>query len=513
MGFSATHIRFHVLVGTFLLLGFVSGGVLTAQSTADGVSEQLELGGRAGWSSLALRDQVAFEAGFRGGDDLILRDWGALPDAATDLLAVFDEGTRDTSGRYRSTSRGVAIVDSVHRFGTGSAAFNGDAVLTFEAGPDALLAPGTQPGQFTIDMWIHPLRISEGASILRWRGALINSGRPVLQELRLEVRDNRMVWTLNNLIVSAGPDGSRSFSSVELAARRSLIPSRWTHHQLRFDGRIGQISYRVDGVPEAISYLTGSGQEAASSGGVYFGADTGDGLLIGDGFHGFLDEFRITRDVVRTPRPVSFSGVPGRALTAPLSLGRSGARVDRIDVRQLTPGQTAVRTWYRVGDLVVSRDPEQALPTTWREVPADGRLPASERGRFIQLRFDLLADAAGSDTPRVQGVTVHYTPEPPPPPPAGLTGNGVAGGVELHWDPVLARDLAGYRVYVGERPGRYLGTVGVASPLDAGNRTHLRIDGLEPDRAYVFAVESYDRYGEVSGLTREIQVRAGRIAP
>lgn len=476
-----------------------------------GTGARIRLGGRAGWDQLALRDQVALEEGWRGGHDLVLRDWGAVPDATTDLLAVFDQGTRDTTGRYQSSSEGVAIVDRVRRFGTGSAAFNGEARLTFEAGPEALLAPGGQPGLFTVDMWIHPLRVSEGASILRWRGALVNSGRPVLQELRLEIRNNRLVWTLTNLIVSAEADGSRVFSSAELVARGSLIPSRWTHHQLRFDGRIGQLSYRVDGVPAAISYLTGSGAEESASGGIYFGADTGDGLVIGDGYHGFLDELRITRDVTRSPRPVSFSGAPGQAMTEPLSLGPSGARIDRIDVRRRTPGQTAVRTWYRIGDLVVSRDPERALPSTWRELPADGRIPASERGRFLQLRFDLLADAAGRDSPRVEAVTIDYTPEPPPPPPNGLSGSGVAGGVELEWDPVLTRDIAGYRVYVGQRPGRYLGTDRVQSPIDAGNDTGLIIDGLEPDRAYVFAVESYDRYGEASGLTREIQVRAGRM--
>lgn len=71
--------------------------------------------------------------------------------------------------------------------------------------------------------------------------------------------------------------------------------------------------------------------------------------------------------------------------------------------------------------------------------------------------------------------------------------------------------MAGYRVYLGEERGRYTGTDLVGSPIDVGAATEITFDSLEPGRPYVFAVESYDRYGQFSVLSREAEARAGRM--
>lgn len=451
--------------------------------------------------------------GWQGGDDLTLTDRGSQIDSTTDLLVPFDTSFQDRTGRYRSSQEGVQISTAQARFGAGAAGFNGEASVTYRAGSDALLAPDTQPSAFTIDVWMYPLRVTEGATVLRWRGALINAGTPVLQELRLDIRDNRLVWKLGNLVMNAVEGGSREFSSESLGARRGLVPRRWSHHQLRYDRRTSQLSYRVNGVPEAITYLTEDGREGSAPASVFFGADTGDGLVLGRGFYGFIDELRITRDAERDPRLVSYSGEPGVAYTAPIILGESGARVESVHVRTHEPGRTEVRGWYRTADVVVSRTASDALPTEWRRIPEDGRLPMNAQGTYLQMRFDLLADAAGENSPRLQHVEVRYRPHLPPPAPRGLSGEGTVAGVSLSWNPVLTEGLAGYRVFVGERPGRYFGTGGVTSPIDVGDQTEFTVEGLQPDRAYVFTVESYDEYGEASGTAREIQVRAGRGQP
>lgn len=454
-----------------------------------------------------------FRDGWQGGEDVALADWGAQVDSTTDLLVSFDSSSQDQTRRYRSTQDGVQISSAQRRFGAAAAAFNGAASVTYRATGDALLAPDTQPSAFTIDLWLYPLRITEGATVLRWRGALINDGTPVLQELRLDIRDNRLVWKLGNLIMTAVDGGAREFSTDHLEARRGLVPDRWSHHQLRYDRRTAQLSYRVNGAPESITYLTEDGSEGSAPASIHFGADTGDGLVVGRGLHGFIDELRITRDAARDPRPVSYSGDPGTAYTEPMSLGDSGGRVESVDVRAQEPGRTEVRGWYRTADVVVSRTAADALPSEWRRIPQDGRLPMDAQGAYLQMRFDLLADAGGEHSPRLQHVEVRYRPHQPPPVPRELTGEGTAGGVALSWNPVRTPGVAGYRLYVGERPGRYFGTDDVESPIDVGDETEFSVDGLQPDRAYVFTVESYDQHGESSGLAREIQVRAGRGQP
>ncbi len=482
---------------------------VVAQTTA----ETVELGGRHGWNLLAQRENTMFRDGWQGGEDLTLADWGADIDSATDMLVSFDGSVQDETGRYQSSADGVQISSVQARFGGGAAAFNGDASVTYRAGGDALLAPETQPAAFTVDLWLYPLRVTEGATVLRWRGALINAGTPVLQELRLAIRDNRLVWKLGNLVMAAVDGGTREFSTEYLEGRRGLVPRRWSHHQLRYDRRTAQLSYRVDGIPEAITYLTDDGTEGSAPASIYFGSDTGDGLVIGRDLHGFLDELRITRDAEREPRPVSYSGDPGVAYTDPIALGDSGGRVESVALRVQEPGATEVRGWYRTADLVVSRDAPDALPAEWQRIPEDGRLPMDAQGAYLQMRFDLLADAAGQNSPRLQHVEVRYRRHQPPPVPHGLSGEGVPEGVALSWSEVRTSNVAGYRLYVGERPGRYFGTNGVTSPIDVGDQTEFTVEGLQPDRAYVFTVESYDQHGESSGLAREIQVRAARGQP
>jgi hypothetical protein len=71
------------------------------------------------------------------------------------------------------------------------------------------------------------------------------------------------------------------------------------------------------------------------------------------------------------------------------------------------------------------------------------------------------------------------------------------GAVELSWRPSAGSDLGGYLVYFGTSGGEYLGEIVILnkgmtrSPIDAGNRTSLRIEGLTNGTLYYFAVAAY----------------------
>ncbi len=472
--------------------------------------ETIHLGGRAGWDTIALLENTAFADGWQGGEDIVLADWRRRVDEASDLLVSFDGLLRDEAGNYDLVPGGARVVDTHRRFGSGAAAFDGQSMLSYVPRGSALLTPYSQPGSFSIRLWLYPIRVNEGASVVRWRGALLNAGAPVLQELRFEIDESRLHWTLNNLVSEAHADGGRSISSIRLSARRGLVPERWSHHELRFDATTGQMSYRVDGIPEAIAYLSESGTEDGSAYTILFGSDTGDGLIVGEGYHGVLDELSIAADATREARPTRYSGESGSAFTTPVFLGGRGARVTSVRVNVHEPGRTEVRTWYRLAEGIVSDDLRFALDAPWRELPDDGVLSPDERGAWIQMRFDLLADAERRESPRVRNARIAYRPELPPPIPRAVRGIGIPGGVEIAWDPVVTEDLAGYRVYFGERPRRYVGTADRISPVDVGLDTTFRIEGLRPDGAYVFAVESYDVHGRQSRLSNEVQVRAGR---
>lgn len=485
-------------------------GVFGSIPGAHAFSSVRTFGGRHGWDVMEVFSNVTLAAGWEGGHDIILSDAGRTVEAATDLLVSFEGSLRDQAGNYQVRNSGVETVTRPVRFGNGAAGFDGNATVAYFPGPGSLFTSDSQSGSFAIDFWMYPNHITEGATILRWRGALINGENPVLQDLRLEIHDRRLHWVLTNLVVRAGQGGIVPDPSVRLSGRRSTIPRTWQHHQLRFDSFTGQLAYLVDGVPEDIRYLSETGREDGTALSILFGHDTGDGIVLGRGFQGALDELRISRAITSGPQPARYTGESGVVLSRPIDLGGSGARLTGIESFVSVPGGTEVRGYYRLGNVVTRNEPEEALDAEWRAIPADGEIAGNERGRYLQLRYHLLADAGRDESPRVRSVRVRFDPAAPPPPPHIVTGRPVPEGVELSWDPVLAGDVAGYRVYFGERPRRYTGAAGMISPRDVGSETTVVITGLQQDVPYVFAVESYDRHGQSGTLSRETEVRAGR---
>lgn len=467
-------------------------------------------GGREGWGILTDFANTTLVPGWEGARDVVLADAARRPTTETDLLADFDGTVDDRTGNYAVRNEGVLLAGRPTRFGSGVAGFDGNATLAYFPGGGSLFSPDTQPGSFAIDFWLYPNHITEGAVVLRWRGALLNGGHPVLQDLRLEINDRRLHWMLTNMVVRVGDNRIEAAAPIRLSARRSMIPRIWQHHQLRYDSFTGQLAYLVDGIPEDIRYLSESGREDGTSLAILFGNDTGDGIVLGRGFQGALDELRISRTADAGPQLSRYTGEPGRVISRPIDLGGSGAHLQSLETIAQEPGGTEVRGYYRISNHVVATDPRDALDSDWKRIPPDGVIRGNVRGRFLQLRYDLLADARREESPRIRAVTVRYHSASAPPPPRVVSGRPIAGGVELNWDTVPDGDIQGYRVYFGERPGRYTGTAGLVSPRDAGNNTTMRITGLRPDVPYVFAVESYDRYGQSGSFSREIEIRAGR---
>lgn len=72
----------------------------------------------------------------------------------------------------------------------------------------------------------------------------------------------------------------------------------------------------------------------------------------------------------------------------------------------------------------------------------------------------------------------------------------------LMWSPNGERDLAGYKVYIGEKSKQY-GTV-----ISVGKRTQYNLDHLSRNKTYYLAVTAYDVSGNESPLSVEIVLPA-----
>jgi len=74
-----------------------------------------------------------------------------------------------------------------------------------------------------------------------------------------------------------------------------------------------------------------------------------------------------------------------------------------------------------------------------------------------------------------------------------------AGQIILQWDPSSNPDIAGYKVYWGYQSRSYYGS------LNAGSSTAARISGLQPGKAYYFAVTGYGKGGSESPYSNEVR--------
>jgi hypothetical protein len=117
----------------------------------------------------------------------------------------------------------------------------------------------------------------------------------------------------------------------------------------------------------------------------------------------------------------------------------------------------------------------------------------------------------------VEEFRITYLPDEAPLPPAVVTAAAGDGAVTLSWKSSADFDTAGYLIYYGTSRGEYFGNCAILgeSPIDAGKRTSLRIEGLENGVLYYFVVAAYDRPQHAGEFSREVTARPleGLAAP
>ena len=133
---------------------------------------------------------------------------------------------------------------------------------------------------------------------------------------------------------------------------------------------------------------------------------------------------------------------------------------------------------YRDGVLAI----EMADPSTFF---LDRHVVPETTYRYTVTAFDLLGNESPPSAPLLATT------------PVCTAESGSGASVKLVWDPSEERQVEGYLVYWGVRPGEYL------YAMDAMDDTGLIIPGLRPGVTYFFSVTAYDRDGEQSDYSFE----------
>ena len=446
-----------------------------------------------------------------------------------DLYLSFDEGRpgafEDSLSHYDlSVSPELGAVPAPWtRAGNGAALFRSSSALGLQDGPlvlkpkgNALFAPGTLVRDFSIEFWLCPQNLENGELVFVWSSSKpSNRGGYVNQRIQCAASRSRLQWSFENFFFAPGSVAWGGEDRISLVlSGPPLLPRTWSHHLIRYDADLGLLEYLVDGRLEALEYTTSSGHEGAEVYTPIIGEESR--LVLGSRFTGMMDEFRIHRNYLASPALAKYPGRGGRAETRTLDLGYANSRVLRIEAyggrSSNKPGGAAgsgkVRNEYAGNGALSFADHAEMNffvrtsndPYQWNDVPwipfNPGTSLADFKGRFIQVAVDFYPSGDGDASPYLSELKIMYQAAEPPPPPTQVVALAKNGAVELSWKASPSRDVGGYMVYYGAASGEYFG-----DRVILGNRTSIRIEGLNNGTLYYFAVAAYDRELEPDRLT------------
>ncbi|MCL2245054.1 MAG: fibronectin type III domain-containing protein [Treponema sp.] len=518
-----------IFIHIIYIFPFVCGSV-------SGVGENtLLIGGEASWKFAEYKNGIIEAASVRSNPVLKLSssasDSGysaasgvtgnfiSLTESSLDLSVSFDEKTaflfRDSIDRYRvSAHQEINAADRrFARCGSGAALFDGNSPIIIEPQRgNAVFAPGSRIGDFTLEFWMYPQLFENGEQIISWTAIRQVNGNYVTQRIICSASKNRLNWTFHNFFASA--DGL-SHINIEFSGGSPVVPKTWSHHLVRFDAMTGLIEYLADGYSEVIAYATPSGREG---GNVYQPiAGNGGAFILGGKYIGLMDEFKIHSAFIERATIQKYSSSGGRMETAAIDLGENNSRLIRINV---TGGRTGLyNEFHDSGRLRFSDDSEIQFfirsgenPFRMNERTWTSFIPGSDitgvYGRYVQIAADFYPSADGETSPYLDEIRIVYMPGNPPLPPVNLTAVAVDGGVRLSWRSSPDINTTGYLIYYSNVRGELFGagaSLG-SSPVNAGKTNSILIDGLKNGTLYYFRVVSYDEYN-TGEFSREVTAR------
>jgi len=473
----------------------------------------------------------------------VLGQFTPLTESALDMSLSFDEKDGifgDSTGNYKLN--GLHEVEAVERLyaraGSGAALFrafgentkpgigSGNTLVLEPLSRNALFAPGKRIVDFTIEFWIYPVNLENGEQIFSWVSSKTANGDYIVQRIHCVALKNHLQWSFSNFFTSTS---GISHINIDLKGESTVIPKTWSHHLVRFDATTGMIEYFVNGESEAISYATAAGRE----GGEVFTPVAGNGgvFVIGERYTGLMDEFKIHSVCAGRSSVQKYNPSGGRVVTGAVDLGENNSGVLKIDV---TGGRASIKNrvgainneFRNNGSFRFSDDSQLHFfiraannPYLFKDKPWVSFLPGSEiiggvHGRYVQIAIDFYPSADGETSPYLDEVSIVYMPGEPPLPPEKLTAVAVDGGVLLRWKHSPNIDTSGYLIYYSSVRGELFGedaALGV-SPIDAGKRNNILIDGLKNGTLYYFRIASYSYSDDntqhnVGEFSREVTAR------
>ncbi|MDR0411604.1 MAG: hypothetical protein LBH75_06490 [Treponema sp.] len=490
------------------------------------IGEQVfKIGAGVGWSLFEKRDSVMESESQRPWAVLALAPIkSAYPEA--DMFISFDEvqssNFYDKQGRYTVEVQGRTDQAGAlpARMGKGAARLFGDKGVAIKpASAAAQLSPGRRWGDFSIEFWVQPFNMGNGEQLLQWSAATRSPEGYASQRILCISVKNRFQWTFSGFFIT--PAGDTPQREITLVGTSPVVPKAWSHHIIRFDSQTGLLEYMVNGQPEAVAYATSTAREGGE---VWTPLIGENGILtIGDRFTGLVDEFCLHSDFADAST-AKYPGRGGRVETRTIDLGEPNSVVVRVDAStgRMFTHNNIPRSEFAGGNIrrfsddaelqffIRSSESPYVWSDDWR-VFMPGKNLDNTRGRYVQIAVQFYPSGDREASPYLDEISIVYKPDEPPLPPTMVTAMAKDGAVILTWKNSPDIDTTGYFVYYGEHAGEYFGEDALqgVSPIDVGNKTGVRIDGLKNGTLYYFAVSAYDSLSppHLGMFSREVSAR------
>lgn len=472
-------------------LAFIIAIFLCVLNTAISADKAVVLGGKDGWPKLSKMQGVVLGKGKYGYDAMVLATDSHEADEKTDLFLSFEDGIcEDKTLKYKLTEN-EAIITEVHSLmGKKSALTRGTGGIRLRGDKRTIFGKEGPCGSFSIEFYLNPSIAENGEVVFSWRSSRTVANYPLYQMITGSFSGNHLEWSFTNVFNGyVDNDGE-----ITLSSYRTIIPNQWMHHEISFDENTGLLEYRIDGLLEALKYVTTNGHETGGSIYVPILGVPAD-IEISPQYTGLIDDFRIQREAREETKETinmhTYSVEGGRFETQPVLLS-TGAELTEIDALVNVPSQTDVQFYVRSGDNFYNWT--DSYPE-W--IPVQNRRRIKDvKGLYFQVACDLHPDGAGKKSPSVTEVKIKYKEIPSPLPPFELRTFVGDGEVTLSWPYSVDESVGGYYIFYGDRPGEYLGREAVEgnSPLDVGSVTSVTLTGLKNGKIYYFAVASYSKY-------------------
>lgn len=485
-----------IFVLVYILIAIQTHGVERGFSAGDGY----------GWNSIQSMENAVFIPGKGGFQEIRLKSSTYSLEKNTDLLIHFDSAVADETGAYSIVKNTVKITDKIRMLGKGSGVFlNTLEGLSLRPGEGTVFSSGNPGTSFTIEFWLNPVLLKTSEEIITYTNSLRNrEGKILPQSVTCTIDNRKLLWEFRNFFFN--PESYTSF--IKVTGFTSLIPDQWHHHMITYDENNGLIEYYVDSMLEGTAYATLSGKDNGDPLIPVTGSLTSGSLVIGENYHGFMDEFRISKGFVSEPVLSEFQNGYGRIETSMIDMGRNDSVLNRIDLQFNAPGDSGIQSYYKI-----FKDYKDTITSTgdWLPFLPGKYMPVGTTGRFFKVRIDLFANGSGTKSPSVHSIHAEYRKNLPPLAPDYVKAFPGDGEVRLEWKGIGEPDVAGYLVYYGSQKGVYFGKEGKEgeSPIVVTGRTSFTIHNLANGQLYYFAVAAFDSAGAQypGALSGEISAR------